>query len=677
MTEAVLCHGGTLELVRILNRLGAVASVETVNRLATHVVQKRISTGIQPELQPQMFTAVSVDNIDILQPYSFVSATDLTRSWHGTSVQCVQPHPLSGHLTSEDMLDPGPVDASNSGKHAQSSPIGTPIAVEKHKRRKRTLTEGTTTSPHTVLVLPEKLPHPHLPMEYERFTRTVCLEEFRLDATEQSVLHALQVDLFHSVILRKFGSTDSGRAFPGLQSFINCIRKQTADREVSNITYVEIISERADSKQTLLGIISRLHQVFVQELKQKYVLIVGDAKTYNLLQAICYEYKTHLPWLLPFPGDWHILLNYQKALMKPFADAGLASLGKAAGHRAETLTSLLQASNFRRTHEFLLQAFEAFYRYFLTLYISKTKSPEEIKTLTEKVRALGDQFAAITSETELDTFRQSVGTMLHDTSVDYNDFMGFMDTLCRESDTVRFWYRFVSTDCLAYIGLFLSIRYRNWELRTGSIKELAAIFAAFDRPTYQQLIPRHIHELLLMPPHILHHLQSGSFSVRLSESEWHGVAIDECHEMRINKDAKMAVVHPSKHRMEFLSNYMCFRSACVESLKKQIFPETVMNRQPFSHTLTSTDKKREVNVERMVQAIESKDITSLTGLWNFLEEKEATPEQTHDLLNCRSIGQEAYERFVEHKIIGLPSTSAPNRKKRLVTFTVTQVQNTE
>ena len=145
LTEAVMCHGGTLELVQLLNRLGAIASVETANRLATHVVQKRLSRGIQPEFQPQMFTAVSVDNIDILQPYSFVSASDLTRSWHGTSVQCVQPHPLSGHLTGEDMLPLGPMRS----KHAPSSPIRTPIAVEKHKWRKRTLTEGNnSSSPH-------------------------------------------------------------------------------------------------------------------------------------------------------------------------------------------------------------------------------------------------------------------------------------------------------------------------------------------------------------------------------------------------------------------------------------------------------------------------------------------------------------------------------------------------
>lgn len=76
-----------------------------------------------------------------------------------------------------------------------------------------------------------------------------------------------------------------------------------------------------------------------------------------------------------------------------------------------------------------------------------------------------------------------------------------------------------------------------------------------------------------MPPTVLHHLHKGSFSVRPSPTEWHGVGIDECHEMKINKDDKLAVVHPSKQRMEFLSNYMSFRAACIDNLKKQIFPE--------------------------------------------------------------------------------------------------------
>ena len=40
------------------------------------------------------------------------------------------------------------------------------------------------------------------------------------------------------------------------------------------------------------------------------------------------------------PVAWGLacaFFNYQKALMKPYADAGLASLGKASGHRLKPL----------------------------------------------------------------------------------------------------------------------------------------------------------------------------------------------------------------------------------------------------------------------------------------------------------------------------------------------------
>ena len=109
------------------------------------------------------------------------------------------------------------------------------------------------------------------------------------------------------------GSSLSSQPFPGLQSIVNCVRKQASDKEVSQITYVEIVSEKADSKPTLMGVISRLQKTFVEELGQKYVLVVGDAKTYK---SICFEYRSYLKWLIPFPGDWHVLFNYQKALMK-------------------------------------------------------------------------------------------------------------------------------------------------------------------------------------------------------------------------------------------------------------------------------------------------------------------------------------------------------------------------
>ena len=95
--------------------------------------------------------------------------------------------------------------------------------------------------------------------------------------------------------------------------------------------------------------------------------------------------------------------------------------------------------------------------------------------------------------------------------------------MANKQDTIRFWYRFINEDCFAYFTLFVGIRYRNWDLRMASLKQQAAIFSAFDRSTYQRLVPTHIGDVLRMPKAVLQHLRKGSFSVRFTKTEWHGV----------------------------------------------------------------------------------------------------------------------------------------------------------
>lgn len=87
-----------------------------------------------------------------------------------------------------------------------------------------------------------------------------------------------------------------------LQSLINCVRQQSTDTEVSKVVYVNIISEHADSRPTLISILSKMYQTFVIEQNG------GDAKTYDIIKSISSEYKEQMKWLIPWPGDWHILL---------------------------------------------------------------------------------------------------------------------------------------------------------------------------------------------------------------------------------------------------------------------------------------------------------------------------------------------------------------------------------
>ena len=117
LTKAILCNGGTNDLVRIINRVGVAASLDTANRLCTDMVIKRQQKGIVRELNPKALAIASIDNIDILQPHATVSTTDAIRSWHGTSVQAVQPRPSFNELSSDERLHP--VHTRNTHPHPQ------------------------------------------------------------------------------------------------------------------------------------------------------------------------------------------------------------------------------------------------------------------------------------------------------------------------------------------------------------------------------------------------------------------------------------------------------------------------------------------------------------------------------------------------------------------------------
>lgn len=86
--------------------------------------------------------------------------------------------------------------------------------------------------------------------------------------------------------------------------------------ENSNVIYFMLLDQRCDDKETLLNVISELHTEFIASKKKMYLLLEGDQVTYERLQSIKKEYGNDLKWLLPFPGDWHLLKKYQEVLFK-------------------------------------------------------------------------------------------------------------------------------------------------------------------------------------------------------------------------------------------------------------------------------------------------------------------------------------------------------------------------
>ena len=65
-------------------------------------------------------------------------------------------------------------------------------------------------------------------------------------------------------------------------------------------------------------------------------------------------------------------------------------------------------------------------------------------------------------------------------------------------------------------------------------KANAPLFIAYDRITYQRLIPNHLADIQCFPKQILKCFEEGAFAISISGLKGHCDALDEAHEMLIN-----------------------------------------------------------------------------------------------------------------------------------------------
>ena len=190
-----------------------------------------------------------------------------------------------------------------------------------------------------------------------------------------------------------------------------------------------------------------LYKEYIVSSGTQHLVIGGDAKTYLRLKKLKQQYGSELDWLLPFVGDWHVLLyNYQKALMKVYYEGGLKGLAIASGYRAETVKSLANASNFKRTNAFLMQVWEAFYRHFFDQYLLHCKSDTvpDSETMVADIKACLLQCNERCREHQAYDEYIRVSTALgNDYESVYKDSISLVEDLaCRDDMEVPVWLCF-------------------------------------------------------------------------------------------------------------------------------------------------------------------------------------------------------------------------------------------
>ena len=94
LADAVEVCGSSRQLLRILNRVGAVSSADTHDRFVTEKAELQKGKHIWDVLPSECFTIASADNFDMLSVHAAVYCGAVQRSYHGTTIQVVQPNPL-------------------------------------------------------------------------------------------------------------------------------------------------------------------------------------------------------------------------------------------------------------------------------------------------------------------------------------------------------------------------------------------------------------------------------------------------------------------------------------------------------------------------------------------------------------------------------------------------------
>lgn len=183
--------------------------------------------------------------------------------------------------------------------------------------------------------------------------------------------------------------------------------------------------------------------------------------------------------------------------------AGLKEIAQNTGFRGETLT-LGKCGNFKRTHHFLLQSWQAIYRVMLDSFCESHSDMPDLQQVS--IHATADPLLILNISEMI-----PIGTE----NVDYAKFREYVSKMATKDSTWKFWEQFVFQDCFGYIMLHLGLRCSNWTLRVAALKLMAPLFIAYDRTTYQKLIPYHLADLHKFPKSVLDCLKQG-FTVSIT-----------------------------------------------------------------------------------------------------------------------------------------------------------------
>ena len=395
--------------------------------------------------------------------------------------------------------------------------------------------------------------------------QSLSLDGFGPAKCESDTAETLQSKLFCYVYGKcafQILQSDIDDCLPGLKIFSAMQCPPTAEK--SKFVYLDILDLDANCKETTLRVLSQFANVLNIGKSLKYLVVVGDALSYKQLRYLKDTRPSKFQWLLPYIGDWHTLLNYGHKLMKLYSDAGLKEFVHRC-HKGATATAVLEAKSFDKMLNFLLELWEAMFRYQVILFVDSCMQDDPV--LTQDISTLFLQWTKKNSvKHSWNKFANDITSLCSALEPVLARFLTFLENKSKDDETFMFWNNFIHRDCLAFIGFYLSLRSGDWDMRNFFLKEMAPFFHIVSSNYYYDLIPKHLSDLQCFPQPVINHFKQGGFVANLNGNNWSSVALDEAHEMTINREVKNAITAPTIELFQLKAHYLPYRTKLLKNL---------------------------------------------------------------------------------------------------------------
>jgi len=144
---------------------------------------------------------------------------------------------------------------------------------------------------------------------------------------------------------------------------------------------------------------------------------------------------------------------------------------------------------------------------------------------------------------------------------------------------------------------------------------MAPLFSAFDRDYYERILPYHLADIELFPPEVLKCLRNGGFTVSITRQQFCAVALDEAHEMCVNKDLKAAITRPTKPYLQKTTLFLNCRIKAFKNIIDELFPEKNTKHTSNPTILDSTPQAQE-NIRQMCSLIRNNKLLTMIPTTN-------------------------------------------------------------